>query len=353
MRAVAAACAAACMALAIKAQVIARPDASPGASPHVGKAVQLMERRLFSEAAAEFEQALAADPNNDVVRLEYATCLFALERDGEARKQFEIERQRLGDRPGLNYYLGRLDLRRNDFAAAINKLAPLESDPKLSNVSLYLGIAYLSAGQTARALECLERAARNNPRDPEVHYRLARAYSMAGRTSEANREYKLYRDRNESQQAAQEDGHECRDALRTQPIAQARIVCQRIADPNDPHRLILLGQLYFKNGAFSDAIEPLRQAARLEPESFDAWDGLGRSLFSLKRYQEALPPLRKAANLNPQNFQTLTLLASTLHALGDDAAALPVLEQAHNLNPADAQVTARLEQLRSALKGKQ
>ena len=93
------------------------------------------------------------------------------------------------DRPGVNYYLGRLDLRSNDFAAAIKKLAPLESDPALSNVSLYLGMAYMSAGQPARALECLERAARKNPRDPDVHYRLARLFSTAGRTNDANREY--------------------------------------------------------------------------------------------------------------------------------------------------------------------
>ena len=142
------------------------------------------------------------------------------------------------------------------------------------------------------------------------------------------------------------------DALRTQPIAQARIVCQRIADPNDSRRLILLGQLYSENAAFSDAIDPLQQAVKLDPESFEAWNNLGLSLFWLKRYQEALPPLRKAASLNPQFFSTLTLLASTLHALGDDAAALPVLERAHNLNPDDAQVTSVLEQLRATLKEK-
>jgi tetratricopeptide (TPR) repeat protein len=121
---------------------------------------------------------------------------------------------------------------------------------------------------------------------------------------------------------------------------------------DDSRRLILLGELYSGNGAFSDAIEPLRQAVKLDPESFDAWNSLGVSLFRLKRYQEALPPLRKAASLNPQFFSTLTLLASTLHALGDDAAALPVLERAHKLNPDDAQVTSRLEQLRLALRGK-
>jgi tetratricopeptide (TPR) repeat protein len=151
---------------------------------------------------------------------------------------------------------------------------------------------------------------------------------------------------------AEEYGRECMNALGTQPIAQARTVCQRIADLSDARRLILLGQLYSEHGAFSDAVEPLQQAVKLDPESFDAWEALGLSLFRLNRYQEALPPLRKAASLNPRYSNALTLLASTLHALGDDAAALPVLEQAHSLNPDDAQVTLRVQQLRAASQAK-
>jgi tetratricopeptide (TPR) repeat protein len=312
-----------------------------------------MQAQRFPEAAAEFEQALAADPNNDALRLQYATCLFIQERDDEARKQFEIERKRLGDRPGLSYYLGRLDLRANQFASAIARLAPLESDPALYNVSLYLGLAYMSAGQQARALECLQRAARKNPGDPEVHYRLGRLYSMTGRTEDAAREYKAYHDVQDSQRVAEQDGNDCRDALRSQPIALARTVCQRMADPKDPHRLILLGGLYSANGAFADAVEPLQRAVKLAPESFEAWNSLGLSLFRLKRYQEALPPLRKASTLNPQFFGTLTLLAATLHMLGDDAGALPVLVRAHDLNPDDARVNSELAQIRSTLKRKQ
>lgn len=50
--------------------------------------------------------------------------------------------------------------------------------------------------------------------------------------------------------AEAESGRQCAEALRAQPLAQARIVCQAIADPadpadpNDPRRLVLLGQLY-------------------------------------------------------------------------------------------------------------
>ncbi len=344
---------AACIVLLFVARgVPAQPLASKAAAPHFGKASQLMQNRRFSEAAAEFEQALAADPNNDVVRIQYATCLFALERDDDARKQFEIERQRLGDKPGLDYYLGRLDLRANLFASAIERLKPLEHDPALSRVSYYLGLAYLAAGQQARALECLERAAKNNPDDSEIHYRLARLYSMAGRTDDASREYKLYRRQDESQQAAEQDEQDCKDSLGKQPIAQARIVCQRMADPKDPRRLILLGELYSQHGAFSDAIEPLRQAVKLQPEAFEAWNTLGLSLFRLMRYREALPALEKASSLNPQFFGTLSLLASTLHMLGDDAAALPVLERAHILNPDDAQVKSELALLRAKGGGK-
>jgi tetratricopeptide (TPR) repeat protein len=176
---------------------------------------------------------------------------------------------------------------------------------------------------------------------------------MNGRTEDAGREYKLYRDLDQSQRLAEDYGSACIDALRAEPIDQARPICQRIADSGDSKRLTLLGQLYTQARAFADAVPPLQRAVELEPGSFDAWNYLGTSLFSLRRYEEALTPLRKAVALNPQLFDTLNLLAATLHDLGDDASALPILERAHSLNPADAGVTGALEKMRTAVKGKQ
>ena len=192
MRAASAAC---IVLLLADSGAMAQPLASTDAASHVGKAVRLMQDRRFSEAAAEFEQALAADPNNDAVRIQYATCLFAQERNDEARKQFEIERQRLGDQPGLNYYLGRLDLRASDFTSAIKKLAPLESDPRTCQ-RLSLSRPRLPVGWAAGAGAW---NAWSGP--PETIRAIPRSitgwrafYSMAGRTDDANREYKLYRD---------------------------------------------------------------------------------------------------------------------------------------------------------------
>lgn len=321
---------------------------------YAGKAIRLMEQRNYSDAAVEFEQALKAEPNDDDLRIQYATCLFAQERNDDARKQFEILRQRRGDWPGLEYYLGILDYRAADYASAIRRLQPLKARPAFPKAAFYLGLAYLSAGQKTPALENLERAAKVNPSDSQVHYRLARVYSTDGRTGDAKREYELYRDLDDNQRLAEDYGHACMDALATQSIDQARPICRKVTDSHasDPRRLILLGRLYAQARAFADAVAPLEQAVELDPESFDAWNLLGASLFSLHRYQDALTPLRKAVLLNPRFFDSLNLLAASLHILGDDRAALPFLERAHELNPNDAAVTAALERMRALVKGK-
>ncbi len=317
---------------------------------HVGSATQLMQDRHYDEAAAELEKALAVDPNNDAVRIQYATCLFAQERNDEARKQFEIEQRRLGDRVGLIYFLGLLDVRSENFTEAIRKLQPLVSNSAFPKAPFYLGLAYQGMGKTTEALAYLEQAAQADPRDAEVHYRLARIYTVANRTNDADREFKLYRQWRESQRIAEEDGQKCMDALHSQTIQQARQVCNQIADAADSRRLILLGQLYSDAGAFTDAVDPLQRAVKLDPNSFEAWHYLGVSLYGLHRYQEAVKPLQNATSINPRFFDTLNLLAKTFHLLGNDAAALPYLERAHQLNPGDTNLTKVLERMRASLR---
>jgi tetratricopeptide (TPR) repeat protein len=315
---------------------------------HAGAAARLMQERRYAEASEEYERSLALDPANDAVRIEYATCLFAQERDQDARAQFEMEIKQLGEQPGLSYYLAQLDIRAYNSEEAIRRLKPLTANPAFPKASFLLGEAYLSAGQQALALQALEQAARDNPTDPEVHYRLGRVYMLANRTADGDREFDLYRQAQQTRRFVEEAGHACMEALRTQPIEQARAVCDRIADSHDAQRMLWLGELYASHGAHAEALGPLRTAAQLDPQLFDAWHNLGRSLYALKRYGEAVPALKKATALNPGYFDTLNLLAAALHASGDDAAALPVLERALALNPTDTAAAAALQRMRAA-----
>jgi Flp pilus assembly protein TadD len=323
--------------------------ADQDAAIHIGRAARLMQDRLFEQAGAEFELALKADPRNADVRFQYGTCLFAQGRNDEARREFEAVEKQQGSSPTLNYYLGRLDLLNNDFKSAIARLRPLESNASIPQASLYLGMAYLSSGEFGEAAKFLQRAVAKNPRDSQAHYRLARVYSLTGRKDAADKEYALYRELGEAARTTERSVRDCVKALHSGPLDEAHPVCARVVeDPNDPERLILLGQLYGETGAFADAIEPLQRAVKLDPESFEANHNLGLSLFRLKRYQEARGPLERAAALNPDYFDTLNLLAATLYTLHDDEAALPVLERAHRLKPDDAQLAGALERLRAA-----
>ena len=319
----------------------------PSVEARLGRAAQLMQDQLFEAAASEFEQALTADPADPRAHLQFALCLLSLGRNDEARSQFEQVRKLAGESRYVTYYLGRLDLLSNDYASAIQRLGSVAEDPPSPDTAFHLGVAYISSGDVAAGTNWLERAAKLLPRDYRVHYRLARAYSSAGREQDANREYGLYTRFQNEHKHTEEGARACTEALRAQPADAARQVCYRMFDPNDPEKLTLLGQLLGDGGAFALALDPLQRAASLDPNSFEAWHDLGLTYFRLKRYAEARAPLEKAVALRPDFYGSVVLLGGTLYVLGDDAAALPVLERALRLNPSDTETAAVVDKLRA------
>jgi Flp pilus assembly protein TadD len=319
----------------------------PTIEAHIGRGTQLMQEQLFGAAAGEFEQAVAVSPKNPRAHFQFAVCLLALGRNEEARRQFEDVQQLGGKSRYVTYYLGRLDLLSNNYAQAIKRLASVVQDPPFPDAAFHLGVAYVSSGNDVEGVRWLERALKLLPDDYRVHYRLARAYSSAGREQEADREYTLYTQFRNEHKNTEADARACAGALRTQPPTSAREICHRIYDPNDADKLTLLGQLFGDAGVFAEALDPLTRAVQLDPKSFEAWHNLGVTYFRLERYSEARAPLETAVALRPEFYGSVVLLGATLYMLGDDAAALPVLEHAHRLNPADTQTTAVLEKLRA------
>jgi len=319
----------------------------PSAEAHLSRGTQLMHQELFEAAASEFEQALAVNPADPRAHFQFAVCLLSLGRNDEARRQFEQVRNLGGESRYLTYYFGRLDLLSNDYASAIQRLGSLAEDPPFPDTAFYLGVAHISSGDMASGIKWLERAAKLMPRDYRVHYRLARAYSSAGREQQAEHEYALYNQCRNEHKSTENDVRACSGALHTEPLDAAREVCHRIYDPNDPEKLTLLGQLLGDAGAFAEALDPLERAVQLDPKSFDAWHNLGVTYFQLQRYRDARMPLETAVRLRPEFYGSVVLLGATLYMLGEDQAALPVLEHAHRLNPADTQTAAILEKLRA------
>jgi Flp pilus assembly protein TadD len=314
---------------------------------HMSKGAQLMHDQLYDAAAKEFELAVALEPNNAGSHFEYAVCLLALGRNDDARAQFDQSEKLKGPSRYITYYLGRLDLLANDYPSAIKRLNVVAANPPFPDTDFYLGVAYVSSGDTGRGIAWLEKAVKLMPTDYRVHYRLARAYSTAGREQDAAHEYALYNQYLSQHKSTETDARACSEALRTQSADAAQAVCRHMFDPNDPEKLTLLGQLYGEAGAFEQALDPLKRAVQLDKDSYEAWHDLGLTYFRMQRYADARGPLLKAAAMRPESYGTVVMLGATLYMLGDDAAALPVLEHAHQLNPGDEQTTAILDKLKA------
>jgi Flp pilus assembly protein TadD len=306
------------------------------AEAHLGKGYEFEKDDRFANAAAEFEAALALDPHLPRARYQLAVCYFALGRQDDARREFMELRTPSHADSSVVYFLGRLDLLQRKLDDAIREFKSIAPDPPFPDTAYYLGSAYLEKGDLPSSEQWLKSARPLNPRDYRIPDHLARIYQREGHTAEAEREYAESEKLRQNYNQAAEDAVKCSDALEKGEAEAAREDCERLNQPDDPDRLTVLGMTYGREGHYAEAVEPLRRAAALDPESYEIQHNLGLTYFRLKQYPDAQGPLQRAVALRPDFFDSNALLGATLFMLQQDLQAYGVLDHAHRLNPANA-----------------
>jgi tetratricopeptide (TPR) repeat protein len=326
----------------------AKPQEKTGANPastaaaHLGKGYELVKDERYREAAAEFQAALALQPSHVRARYQLAVCWFALLKLPEARTEFERVRQEAGEDAQVVYYLGRIDLLEGDTESAIRKLRNIAARPPFTDTAYYLGSAYLQKGNLQEAEKWLRTAAAANPRDYRVRDHLARVYQKQGHRAKAESEYNLASQLRTSADAATRAAVVCGQELESHGLSEASETCRQLLDSRDPDKLTTLGLLYGRHGFFAEALEPLEQAARLDPDSSEIQHDLGLTYFRLRRYKEARAPLEKAVAIRPDFFGSCALLGATLYSLGEHELSYTALRHAHQLNPQDEDTASLL-----------
>ena len=316
-----------------------QPGGPAGVAAHIGKGYDLVQKELYSEAAQEFQAALALNPALVRVRYQLGVCYFAMYQLAESRKEFERLLRETAADPSVVYYLGRLDLVEENLDPAISRLNQVVSDPPFPDTAYYLGSAYMKKGELTQAEKWLRKAAELAPLDARVPEHLARLNLKMGRRSEAEKLYALAADLRERSHQGNSQAIDCNHVLESQPLDQARAVCRKLFDERDPDKLAFLGMIYGSRRQYAEALEPFARAARLDPESFEIQYNLGLTYFRLQRYVEARAPLERAAALRPEFFGVNALLGATLYMLHDDERSYQALSYAHRLNPEDADTT--------------
>ena len=155
-----------------------------------------------------FQKAAAADPNLKRAHYFAGLALIRLDRPNEAIPEFEAELKLTPDDPDTQYNLAFALLETSRRDQALEILRPLvQAHPNHSMAQYQFGKTLLDMGQVNEAIPHLEAAANANPNLDYVHYQLQMAYRKAGRTADADREARLYREIKDHKRAAATTAH--------------------------------------------------------------------------------------------------------------------------------------------------
>ncbi len=149
----------------------------------------------YEQAVKCFRQISQQDPTFKGSHLETGAALIRLDRPTEAIPELQAESKLSPDNLDAQYYLAYafLQVSRKEEAATLLK-SIITADPAYVQAQYQLGRLLLDDGQTEQAIQHLERAANADTTHDYLHYQLHVAYRRAGRTADANRELKLYKE---------------------------------------------------------------------------------------------------------------------------------------------------------------
>lgn len=345
---------------------------APAAPP--AEALRLLEEGRAAEALPLLEEAARKDPGSAAIHFQLGYALSLLGQDGRAIEAF---RRVLELDPALRpakLNLAHLLIRTGRPAEARPLLEQcLEQDPEDAKAAFLLGRALAETGQWRAAAEAFEKAARRDPADEEVGMALAHAWERAGERARAAEVYARFPDHPaalerlgvlELEEGRYEASIRHLEAARQksptpavlfalataylrnrQPDqAAAAAAALAAAEPGNAEVRLFYGRILRDQRKFAEAAAQFEAAARLRPDSGEAWNELAASLMLLKRYGDALQALERARQINGDTPAYDYFRATMLDAMNQPKAALEsyrkFLAASHGAHP-DEEFKAR------------
>ncbi|MFZ5799986.1 MAG: tetratricopeptide repeat protein, partial [Candidatus Omnitrophota bacterium] len=145
-------------------------------------------------------------------------------------------------------------------------------------IHLRLGMSYARLGRLTEAVEELKTAAEINPRDLQSHYLLALIYASMKNNPAANQEYEII--------------------LKT--LIQE--------DPANLQGHLYLGQFYFSQGRYDEAMRYFQNALDIDGKNIDALFLLGSLLEKEGRREEAIQYFKQVLNVDAGHSPSLNSL---------------------------------------------
>ena len=285
----------------------------------------------FDEATRELDEALKFAPGDPDITVDAAIAWF---RAGEVQKARQLAQTVVRSNPRnarAQNVLGRIDLYRGDFPAAIGDLQAAIALDDDFETSYFLGIAYLRAKHFTDAQQWFKHLQDTMGDSAALHVLFGRAYSIGHFPESAVAEFR---------KAIQLDpkyphahgllGYSILEFRGEEAYPQARLEFERELKlhPDDYNALLLLGISAVALRDFPAAEAALLHARRLRPEESFAYLYLGETYSETKRLPQAVEALEKYIRLVRDPEEVPRDVSRAYYLLGQDLRRLGRLEEA-------------------------
>jgi protein O-GlcNAc transferase len=337
------------------------PAAAAAQTDHNAEGLKALEAEQYEEAAKHFSLAAAADAKDFYAHFHLAYAFSALGKQPEAIAAYRkvlalrpelyeahlnlgillieageaaaaaehlhsaVEKKPEEYRP--NYYLAEALLQNRDLEAAEKHYeAALKARPGSAEARLGLGQAQAGQRKWEEALANYQGAAVANPKLREYLLELADMLERAQRLEDAVSLLKQFPD---SAAARERMGQLLLETGKaTEAVLQLEAVVKE--SPTTANRLAL-AMAYLRSEQSGKAVVTLKQAMAAEPDHYDLHMVLGRILRDMRNFQAAAKEFEIAARLRPDSAQAYTEWANMLVSLNQFDAALMALDKVREL----------------------
>jgi tetratricopeptide (TPR) repeat protein len=285
----------------------------------------------YDEATRELDAALKVEPDNPDIATDAAIAWFHV---GEIKKAQQLARSVVAANPRnarAQNVLGRIDLYRADFPAAVTDLQAAVALDEDFETSYFLGIAYLKAKRTADAQHWFQHLQEKMGDSAALHVLIGRAYSISHLPEPAVAEFRKAIELDPKYPRAHALlGYSILELRFEEGYPQARIEFERELKfhPDDYNSLLLLGISTVALRDYSAAEAALLHASRLRPKEAFAYLYLGETYTETKRLPQAVEVLEKYLRLVPDPQAVPRDVSRAYYLLGQDLRRLGRVQEA-------------------------
>jgi tetratricopeptide (TPR) repeat protein len=312
--------------------VIQTPD-------HTAEGMKALEARQYEVALGHFQKAIEADPKDYAAHFHYALAASMLERDAEAIEHYRKVLELKPGLYEAELNLGIVLVSQKQFADAVVQLqAACEQKPKELRPEYYMAEALFGAGEFADAEQRYKTAVEIDPKYAPAWVGLARVKGRQGRLDEAAADYRkaseadpeyrealleladqyvaakepkkaieIYREFPNNVAARERMGEllarEGELAAAIPPLEQA------VAQSPTTANKVALAQAYLKTGEAPKGIKLLGEVVTAEPKDYDLRMLYGRTLRDQHAYPAAAREFMEAAKLKPDSVEAFSEMA--------------------------------------------